>query len=464
MLKRSYSAFALLFFTATAFAVDAVIPNDLLKFGKAANTSADKTLEFNKNSATNPKIRWYATGSKFELYDTAWKDILNESSVDSSTIEWNEAGPHVRVKDAGITNAKLRTSAATSVIGRSANSTGTVADIAATADGQVLKRTGAALSFGQITNAEITTNTISNANLRQSAAYSVIGNSTSATANVADISAASDNQVLRRSGTTIGFGAVALNQANAVTGSLPIANGGTGAATQQAAINALTGTQVSGKYLRSDGTNATLASIQAADVPTLNQDTTGVAANVTGVVAIANGGTGQNAADTAFSALCPTGIILPFAGVTAPTGFLLANGQAVSRTTYAALFAVIGTTYGPGDGSTTFNVPNTQGVFLRGAGTQTINNASTGNIAITYSGTRGTTQGDQFQGHFHNFTSYNGGLYGNSGSPGTYNNINASNLGTFDVTSPKSDGVNGTPRTGSETRPANITVTYIIKT
>lgn len=55
--------------------------------------------------------------------------------------------------------------------------------------------------------------------------------------------------------------------------------------------------------------------------------------------------------------LVPTGTILPFGGTTAPAGYLLCDGSAVSRTTYAALFAVIGTTYGLGDGSTTFNLP-----------------------------------------------------------------------------------------------------------
>lgn len=54
----------------------------------------------------------------------------------------------------------------------------------------------------------------------------------------------------------------------------------------------------------------------------------------------------------------PTGVILAFGGSTAPTGFLLCDGSAVSRTDYADLFDVIGTTYGSGDGSTTFNVPN----------------------------------------------------------------------------------------------------------
>jgi microcystin-dependent protein len=54
----------------------------------------------------------------------------------------------------------------------------------------------------------------------------------------------------------------------------------------------------------------------------------------------------------------PVGSIMWFAGTTTPTAWLPANGDAVSRTTYATLFAVIGTTYGVGDGSTTFNVPS----------------------------------------------------------------------------------------------------------
>ena len=58
------------------------------------------------------------------------------------------------------------------------------------------------------------------------------------------------------------------------------------------------------------------------------------------------------------SGAAPPGIISAYAGSTAPGGFLLCDGTAVSRTTYAALFAVTGTTYGAGDGSTTFNVPD----------------------------------------------------------------------------------------------------------
>ena len=87
-------------------------------------------------------------------------------------------------------------------------------------------------------------------------------------------------------------GAAAWDANHSLSGTLPIGSGGTGETTAAAAITALSGTQVSGRYLRSDGTNTALAAIVAADVPTLNQNTTGTAANVTGTVAVANGGTG----------------------------------------------------------------------------------------------------------------------------------------------------------------------------
>lgn len=62
----------------------------------------------------------------------------------------------------------------------------------------------------------------------------------------------------------------------------------------------------------------------------------------------------------------PAGAVLSFAMNYAPSGWLKANGVAVSRTTYAALFAAIGTTYGAGNGSTTFNIPDLRGEFIRG--------------------------------------------------------------------------------------------------
>lgn len=62
----------------------------------------------------------------------------------------------------------------------------------------------------------------------------------------------------------------------------------------------------------------------------------------------------------------PTGSVFSFAGITAPEGFLLCNGQEVSRFTYAKLYGVLGDTYGAGDGTTTFNLPNLIDRFIEG--------------------------------------------------------------------------------------------------
>lgn len=77
-----------------------------------------------------------------------------------------------------------------------------------------------------------------------------------------------------------------------VTGIVAVANGGSGQATAQLAMNTFAGAVTSGSYLRGNGTNVVMDTIQVADVPTLNQNTTGTASNVTGIVAVANGGTG----------------------------------------------------------------------------------------------------------------------------------------------------------------------------
>lgn len=68
----------------------------------------------------------------------------------------------------------------------------------------------------------------------------------------------------------------------------------------------------------------------------------------------------------AASALVPSGVVLSFAGATAPGGWLICDGSLINRTTYASLFSSIGTAHGSGDGATTFALPNYQGQFLRG--------------------------------------------------------------------------------------------------
>jgi microcystin-dependent protein len=121
-------------------------------------------------------------------------------------------------------------------------------------------------------------------------------------------------------------------------------------------------------------------------------------------------------------------------------GWRSANGQALSRTTFAALFAVIGTTYGAGDGSTTFNVPDLRGEFLRGWDNG--RGVDSGRVI-------GTLQPDMLKAHVHNIgttaVDENGPLVANASAP------------TSTTASTESTG-------GTETRPRNIAVHYLIKT
>jgi microcystin-dependent protein len=152
--------------------------------------------------------------------------------------------------------------------------------------------------------------------------------------------------------------------------------------------------------------------------------------------------------------LVPAGAVQAFAMNSAPSGWLAADGTAVSRSAYAALFAAISTTYGAGDGSTTFNLPDLRGIFVRGSGSQTIS-------GITYDKTFAAKEGDAMQGHQHAVT-HNAlfAVAGNAYQGGAGAILNAA---TIQVGNPTTDGANGTPRTASETRPANIAMLYCIK-
>ena len=162
----------------------------------------------------------------------------------------------------------------------------------------------------------------------------------------------------------------------------------------------------------------------------------------------------------------PSGQVGQFFMSSLPGGWLLCDGSAVSRTTYASLFGTIGTTYGAGNGTTTFNLPNCQGYFLRG-----LNTSGSGPDSGR---SPGSTQTDALQGHIHRngSASNNQALFvytdTTTDMPGlaTGNpNQNAGGANVQGVTSvPITDGTNGTPRTSTETRPVNLAIVIAIKT
>jgi microcystin-dependent protein len=111
----------------------------------------------------------------------------------------------------------------------------------------------------------------------------------------------------------------------------------------------------------------------------------------------------------------PSGSILIFAGTTAPTGWLLCDGSAVTRTRYSVLFGVIGTTFGAGDTTTTFNVPDLRQKTVVGVGTNTTNNYALGgtggeeNHTLTVNEIPAHTHEITDPGHFHGQGGTSGG-------------------------------------------------------
>jgi microcystin-dependent protein len=165
----------------------------------------------------------------------------------------------------------------------------------------------------------------------------------------------------------------------------------------------------------------------------------------------------------------PTGVVLPYAGTSAPAGWLTCDGASISRATYPTLFTAIGTAHGTVDGSS-FNLPDYRGRFVRGAdamfgGSAAGRDPNAGARSAANSGGNinnavGSVQLDGMQGHKHagtgNHVFYGSGFTTASGSAFEFNQTT-----TYPV--PSTDGTNGTPRTTSETRPLNAYVNYIIK-
>ena len=167
-------------------------------------------------------------------------------------------------------------------------------------------------------------------------------------------------------------------------------------------------------------------------------------------------GTGWTSATPTY---VPAGALLMWGTATAPTGYLLCNGSAVSRSTYAALFAVVGTTFGSGDGSTTFNLPDYRNRFPVGAGTTYSANSSGGSAdAIVVSHTHTATD----SGHSHNQFAENFNLFGGGStlmSRGTAGSGGVTSTATANI-SVSTTGSSGT----NANLPPYLGIYFIIKT
>jgi microcystin-dependent protein len=146
----------------------------------------------------------------------------------------------------------------------------------------------------------------------------------------------------------------------------------------------------------------------------------------------------------------PVGSTMPWPSVTPPTGWLLADGSNVSRTTYAALFAVVGTTFGAGDGSTTFAVPDLRGKFILGAGqgsglTNRVLAASGGEEAHALTSAENAAHTHTLSAHTHSMSAHThsiaaGQFSHNHGDPGHTHGLNFPNAFSGTVSGVQSGG------------------------
>ena len=241
-----------------------------------------------------------------------------------------------------------------------------------------------------------------------------------------------------------------------------------------------TGSATTGIFLN-DADNSAHISLKAPDV---------VSSNITYKLpaSITNGGFLQTdgSGNLSFQIVAgvPSGSVFCMAVATVPSGYLECNGAAVSRTTYAALFAIIGTNYGTGNGSSTFNLPDLRGEFIRGfdngrgadsgrsiASSQSASNASH-NHSISLSG---TTSNKSLTGSVTRIAETMAAFGTASGvfsktsninTPTTPNATDSSPAGGFsmDASHDHTFSASGTSGSqGSEARPRNVAMMYIIK-
>lgn len=154
-------------------------------------------------------------------------------------------------------------------------------------------------------------------------------------------------------------------------------------------------------------------------------------------------------------ALLPAGAVAHFAMSSAPSGWLKADGSAVSRTTYAALFAAIGTTFGAGNGTTNFNIPDLRGEFIRGW--DDARAVDTGRVF-------GSAQSDEIKLHGHPYRSGTASVSSPDGTGGFQRDgSNATNYSAYTGTPSATTGQQIGGAGGTETRPRNIALLACIK-
>ena len=184
-------------------------------------------------------------------------------------------------------------------------------------------------------------------------------------------------------------------------------------------------------------------------------------------VTIANGGTGATTAAGAKinlglgNFLVPTGSLIMWPSNTIPSDWKLCDGSALSRVTYATLFALLGTTFGAGDGSTTFNLPNYKNRMPYGADAVVVGATGGSADAIVVSHTHTATVTDPGHNHLGSVYNYYNGASGSNGFISGINQLTATTTSVTGISvTNQSTGVSGT----NANLPPYLGINFIIKT
>jgi hypothetical protein len=215
----------------------------------------------------------------------SWVTVSGDATI-------NSGNGNIVIANEAITLAKMADADALSVIGNGTNSADTPTYLAAGSDHQILRRSGTSIGFGSVDLSQagaVGSSRLALTNVAQVAGYSILGNATDTTANITAIAAASEWQVLRRGGSGLEFGAVNLSEATAVSGTLPVARGGTGITSLFSGLIVL-GSASNGFAQLGLGTTGQVLKQSAGNNPEWGNIDLG--SSIAGILGATNGGTG----------------------------------------------------------------------------------------------------------------------------------------------------------------------------